>query len=115
MKIALPVAALLASLTLSACVVAPASPYYGDGVYVAPPPARVEYVGPPPVVGQVWINGYWNWGGNRHVWVPGRWEAPPRPGYNWVPHRWDRQNNGWQLRGGHWDHGGGRGWGGGWR
>lgn len=95
---------LLASLLLSACVVAPAGrPYYGgEGVYVEPPPPRVEYVGPPPVVGQIWIQGYWNWTGSRHEWVPGRWEAS-RPGYRWVPHSWERQGDRWHQRGGRWE------------
>lgn len=95
-------ATLLATL-LSACVVAPAPrAYYREPVIVAPPPPRVEYVGPPPVVGQVWIEGFWNWSGGRHDWVPGHWENP-RPGYAWVPHRWDRDGERWRLQGGHWE------------
>lgn len=53
-----------AALILSGCVVAPApmsGPYYGEPVLVAPPPPRVEYVGPPPV------GGHWRQYG-------GRWE-----------------------------------------
>lgn len=99
------------ALTLSACVVAPVPPYgggyYGDPVMVAPPAPRVEYYGAPPVVGQIWINGFWNWNGRGHVWVPGRWEAP-RPGYMWVPHRWERDGRGWRQSGGHWQPDGGR-------
>lgn len=89
------------SLTLSACVVGP--PYYeGDAVYVAPPPPRVEYYGAPPIAGQIWIDGYWNWSGSSHVWVPGRWEAP-RPGYRWVPRTWNRDGDRWRQNGGRWE------------
>ncbi len=93
----------LLATALCGCVVAPA-PYYGTGpvVAVAPPPPRVEVYGPPPVVGQVWISGYWGWHDNRHVWVPGYWETP-RPGYRWVPHHWDRDGDGWRQRGGRWE------------
>lgn len=94
----------LPALLLAGCVVAPADYGYREPAVIAvPPPApRVEYVGPPPVVGQVWIGGYWNWVGNRHEWVPGRWEAP-RPGYRWVPHRWEGRGERWQQHGGHWE------------
>ena len=92
-------------VALVGCVVAPAQPYYAtEGpVYVAPPAPYVEYIGPPPVVGQVWIGGYWNWVGSRHVWVGGHWDAPPQPGYHWVPHRWANEGRGWRLHQGHWD------------
>ena len=98
-------AGILAVALLSGCVVAPipsAGPYYGEPVVVAPPPPRVEYPGPPPVAGYVWIGGYWNWYGGRHAWVPGRWDAPRR-GQVWVAPRWDRDGPGWRQRGGHWD------------
>lgn len=103
-------AAAVVSVALSACVVAPApvaGPYYGEPVVVAPPPPRVEYVGPPPVAGYIWINGYWNWSGGRHVWVPGRWEAP-RPGHVWVPHRWENDGRHWRQQGGYWSEDRGR-------
>lgn len=91
------------TLLLTACVVAPPGrPVYREPILVAPPAPRVEYVGPPPVVGQIWIGGFWSWGGNRHEWVPGHWEAP-RPGYVWVPHRWERNGDRWQQYGGHWE------------
>lgn len=97
-------AATLAAVSLSACVVATARPYYAQGpvVAVAPPPAQVEYVGPPPVAGYIWIGGFWAWQGNRHVWRPGHWDAP-RPGQHWVPNAWAREGNGWRMREGHWD------------
>lgn len=75
---------------------------YSETVYVAPPPPRVEYMGPPPVVGHIWITGYWNWGGGRYVWVPGRWEAP-RHGQQWVAPRWERDGDRWRQHGGYWE------------
>lgn len=104
MKSSLLVGSLVAAL-LSGCVVAPvpdSRPYYGEAIMVAPPPPRIEYVGPPPVVGQIWIGGYWLWAGRRHEWVPGRWENP-RPGYGWVPHRWERDGDRWRQNGGRWE------------
>lgn len=105
MKSKLVLASLIVITGLSACVVAPAPrAYYREPVLVAPPAPRVEYYGAPPVVGHVWIGGFWNWTGQRHEWVPGHWEAP-RPGQVWVPHRWDNNGNRWNLQGGHWETG----------
>lgn len=95
-------AALAATAWLAGCAVAPydSYPVYGDPVYVEPPPPRVEYPGYAPVVGYLWIGGYWTWTGRRHEWMPGRWEAP-RPGYRWVEPRWQRDGQQWrQMRGG---------------
>jgi hypothetical protein len=96
----------LAALGMTGCVVAPVGPYYGGEpvVTVAPPPLQAEYVGPPPVVGYIWIGGFWNWVGGRHVWVQGHWDAP-RPGYHWVPHRWEQVPNGWRHQPGRWERG----------
>ncbi|MCE1243740.1 hypothetical protein [Oryzomicrobium sp.] len=113
MRTKLLLVALATAAALSGCVVAPVGrPYYGpaysEPVMVAPPPPQVEVVGPPPVVGQIWIGGFWNWTGHRHEWVPGHWENP-RPGYTWVPHRWEQAGNGWRHTGGHWEEDRGRG------
>lgn len=87
---------------MSGCVVVPAQPYYaGELVTVAPPPAQVEYVGPPPAVGYVWLGGYWAWRAGRHVWVAGHWEAG-RPGYHWVAPSWHPEGRGWRFHQGHW-------------
>lgn len=97
---------LLAAAAISGgCAVVPATgPYYdyGEPVVVAPPPPRVEYVGRPPIVGQVWIGGFWSWTGHRHQWVPGHWAAP-RHGYYWAPHRWERDGRHWRQEGGRWE------------
>lgn len=110
-------AAAVATLALSACVVAPypqrvyhpvpAGPGpgaypEGDVVVDVPPPAPyVEVVPPLPYAGAIWIGGYWGWSGGRHHWVPGRWEAP-RPGYAWRPHAWVQEGGRWHLHGGGW-------------
>jgi hypothetical protein len=114
----------LAASVLAGCVMVPAQPYgtvasvqpyygnggygYGDGggyaapvVPVAPPPPQVEYAGPPPVAGYIWLGGYWGWHDGRHEWMRGHWEAP-RPGYVWSPHVWVHEGDGWRLHGGRW-------------
>jgi len=102
-------AACVIAASLSACVVAPARPYYATAtvvtvVTVEPPAPRVEYVGTPPVQGYVWLGGYWGWEGGRHVWVNCCWDAP-HVGYHWAPHVWVREGGGWRLREVHWDRG----------
>ncbi len=97
-------AAAMASLALTGCVVAPAAPpyYAGEPVMVAPPPPRIEVIGVAPYPGHIWIGGYWGWRGGRHDWVPGRWEAP-RHGHRWVPHRWEKSGPHWREHGGRWE------------
>jgi hypothetical protein len=93
---------ILASAMVGGCVVAPAPGYYSGGyVAVAPPPPQVEVYGVPPAPGYVWLGGYWNWVGGRHVWVAGHW-GPGRPGYHWVPHTWVHAGGGWRMSRGHW-------------
>ena len=120
-KLKLTVAA-LATLALSACVVAPyprpglyggqqaypgypASPGYDDEIAVAnmaPPQPYAEVIPVIPFAGAIWLSGYWGWSGGRHAWVGGRWDRP-RPGYGWAPHRWVPGGGGqWHLRGGGW-------------
>ena len=113
-RLTLAAGALAAAAALAGCVVAPVpgtvySDPYGypstPATVYAPmaPPAPYYAVQPVlPYPGAIWINGYWNWSGNRHHWVPGRYERP-RPGYRWQPHRWDRSpRGGWYLQGGGW-------------
>ena len=71
-------------------------------VRIGPPRAVVETRGPMPGRGYVWIKGYHNWEGNRHVWVPGHWVMPPRSRARWVEHRWVRRRGGYVLVEGHW-------------
>ena len=113
-RLTLAAGALAAAAALAGCVVAPVpGTVYSDPygypstpatVYtpMAPPAPYYEVQPALPYPGAIWINGYWNWSGNRHHWVPGRYERP-RPGYRWQPHRWDRSpRGGWYLQGGGW-------------
>ena len=99
----------VATLALSACVVAP----YPQGqvgyaqptditVGVAPPAPYAEVIPALPFAGALWIDGYWGWSGGRHQWVSGRYEHA-RPGYRWQPHQWSQGPRGnWHQRGGGW-------------
>jgi hypothetical protein len=95
-----------ATLFLGACTTYTVHDAYYDYdapvVRVAPPQPIYEHPGNPPVVGHVWIGGYWNWAGARYAWVPGRWEAP-RHGHVWAPQRWERHEDHWRPHGGRWE------------
>lgn len=80
---------------------APAQPVV---VQVAPPAPRVEVRPAMPFAGAVWIPGYWQWNGVRHVWVAGRWSAP-RAGWHWQPNHWRHTPRGWIWVPGHWRRG----------
>jgi hypothetical protein len=67
----------------------------------SPPPVRVEPI-PVPRRGYVWSPGYWDWRGNRHVWVEGFW-IQERPGYYYRPHQWVERGGHWYLERGRWD------------
>ncbi len=71
-------------------------------VSVAPPRVIVEHRGPRPSRDHVWVSGYHNWDGQRHVWVGGRWEQPPRAHAHWVAHHWEHRRGGYVLVEGHW-------------
>lgn len=88
-------------IVLGGCVVAPPG-YTVYGPAYGPPPPREEVIGVAPVLGDVWISGFWLWGGDRYEWRPGHWEAP-RPGYHWQPHRWENEGEHWQHHGGRWE------------
>jgi hypothetical protein len=91
---------LLAALSLPACAVR-AGYGGGDGSY-APPPPVVETYGAAPGAGFVWVNGYYNWGGSRYAWVPGRWQRPPRRNAHWESARWENHGGRYRFRQGHW-------------
>ena len=71
-------------------------------VKLTPPKIVVEKRGTPPSRQHVWIQGYHNWDGQRHVWVAGRWDVPPQGHSRWVAHRWVHHREGWVLVEGHW-------------
>lgn len=71
--------------TLAGCVATPVQPrFVGEVVMTAPPVPQAEVIGVAPAPGYIWIGGFWNWVGGRHVWVQGHWSAP-RPGFYWEP------------------------------
>ncbi len=43
----------------------------------APKPPPPEYVPPRPVKNAVWMDGTWQWVGDRYVWRFGSWVVPP--------------------------------------
>ena len=103
-------AALLGAALLGGCAVVPAPGYdyeYGDVVTanVAPPVPYVEAVPVAPFVGAVWVGGYWDWAGGRHVWYPGHYEHP-RTGWSYRQPGWTHGSGGqWTLHRGGWMHG----------
>jgi hypothetical protein len=70
---------------------------------VAPPAPRVE-VTPAPRAGYVWVPGYWDASGHRHVWRRGHWERQ-RHGYRYVEPRWMQNGDRWILERGRWARG----------
>ncbi|HXI87177.1 MAG TPA: hypothetical protein VNH64_06935 [Parvularculaceae bacterium] len=81
--------------------------YYGPtagAVYVhsAPPPAPHYVVPPRPVIGAIWIGGYWRWSGARYDWVDGYWDRSPPPRKRWQPGRWSHAQPGWYWTPGRW-------------
>jgi hypothetical protein len=73
----------------------------------SPPPLRHEVIVERPSVTHVWISGYWDWREGRYVWIPGRWERPPRERVVWVEPRWERRGNGYVFVDGYWKEVGG--------
>src|SRR5206468_4058280 len=72
---------LLTTAALAGLILAAALPSAADAriyVRVGPPRAIVETRVVAPGPQHVWITGYHRWDGAAYVWVPGRWELPPR-------------------------------------
>ena len=93
------------AIALLAAGIAVGAPFTASAaalIVAAPPAPIVEVRSPPPHPGWVWMDGYWNWAGGRHVWIRGRWVAP-HPGYHWVGHHWVHEPGGWRLDEGHWE------------
>ena len=72
-------------------------------VYVnaAPPAVRYERI-PEERRGYVWSPGYWDWRGNRHVWIKGS-SVRARNGYEYQPHRWVERDGRWNLEHSRWN------------
>jgi hypothetical protein len=91
------IAALLASSVAVFALPASAEIY----VNIAPPAPRYEVV-PAPRAGYIWVPGYWDWRGSRHVWMKGHWEHE-RHGLYWHPNRWVERDGHYVLERGRWD------------
>ena len=76
--------------------------YVGVYARTAPPPVRVETYGPAPGPGDIWINGYWGYRTNSYVWIPGRWDRPPRGLRRWEDGRWERRGDRYRWQDGRW-------------
>ncbi len=74
----------------------------GISVNVAPPPLPV-YVQPPVLVAdQIWMPGYWAYGGFGYYWVPGTWVSAPQVGYLWTPGYWGYGGGAYLWHAGYW-------------
>lgn len=67
-----------------------------------PPPPRVVVAPPPPRRGFVYVPGYWNWNGRRHVWVDGTW-VRERRGYHYAAPEWHPDGDRYGFRRGRWE------------
>ena len=64
-------------------------------VQIAPPAPRYE-VTPQPRRGKPWVPGYWEWRGNRHVWMRGQWVGERR-GYMYNQPQWVKRGDPWET------------------
>jgi hypothetical protein len=72
-------------------------------VKVEPPALVVEKERPvAPGPNHVWVAGYHRWDGHLYIWVPGRWDLPPHPGWRWIEPRWEKRPRGWAFVKGGW-------------
>jgi hypothetical protein len=71
-------------------------------VRVRPPAPIVEVRPVAPGRNHIWVPGYHRWSGSAYVWVPGVWQAPPRPHARWVAGHWAHDRHGWFFEEGRW-------------
>lgn len=98
-------ASTLAAMLGAGAAIAPSTATAAVDVYynVAPPPAQHEAV-PAARRGYVWVPGYWELRGQRHVWRAGHWERTRR-GYHYAPPVWEQRGERWYLDRGGWRRG----------
>ena len=89
------------ALVLSSAVVQAASNVTVE-LNVGPPAVVYEAV-PPPRVGYVWSQGYWDYDRGKHAWRKGHWERE-RHGQQWSQAQWSERDGHWYLNRGHWEH-----------
>jgi WXXGXW repeat (2 copies) len=94
-------ATLIATGAIGTMAIAPAATAAVVYIQTAPPAPRYEEV-PTLRRGYVWVPGYWNWNGRRHVWVRG-YSVRERHGYAYRPHAWVEDNGRWRMQRGGWD------------
>ena len=87
------------ALTASCATAAPRGRIY---MRVGPPAPIVETRIVSPGPGFVWVPGFYRRERGAYVWVPGRWDRPPRARAVWVPARWVHDRRGWYVVEGHW-------------
>lgn len=94
-------AALGTAAMLSACAVVPESSglVYASG----PPPAPyAETIPVAPFADAVWVGGFWDWDGGRHIWQTGHYEKR-RSGFEFHQPAWGHApDGGWHLDRGGW-------------
>ena len=75
----------------------------------SPPPPAIYEVAPAPRPGYVWAPGHYVLFNDRYVWRKGQWIVA-RPGYRYVPDRWERIYVGgreqWRYMPSRWDRNG---------
>jgi len=94
---------LAAGLTFGGLVVPTVATAATVWVRTAPPPPREEAV-PAPRRGYVWVPGYWDWNGRRHMWHGGVW-MKERRGYVYTQPAWVEHEDRWEFRRGAWARG----------
>ena len=84
----------------------PAVPVYEPREYVVNNDIPAAYerrtVAPVSYSDSVWVNGYYGWGGNDWVWVPGRWVQRPRRDLVWNDPRYYVSDGRRYWRSGYW-------------
>ena len=71
-------------------------------IRTAPPRPVVEERVASPGPGYVWEGGYHRWDGHAYVWVPGKWERPPRERARWVAPHYVHRHGGYVFVEGRW-------------
>ena len=83
-------------------------------IHIGPPAPRHEVIVESPYAGATWVPGYYSFDGGAYVWVPGRWERPPRENAYWVEPRYERHGDHYDYFAGRWadkhDNGLHKGW-----
>jgi hypothetical protein len=101
----LAVAAVAVPAVVAPALVTPAAAEVDVHINFGPPAPRYEPT-PAPRAGYTWAPGTWIWSDNRHVWRAGYW-LPARPGYRYVPERWESYwvsgSQKWRHVGSRWD------------